>query len=65
MVNPEQAARQEIDRLLTQAGWAVQDFKAADVHAARGVALREFELTAGFGAVDYLFYNDGNGPVNG
>lgn len=56
---PEQLARQEIDRLLTAAGWSVQDFKAANVHAARGVALREFPLDDGFGEVDYLFYIDG------
>jgi len=44
LMNPEERARQSIDRLLTAAGWAVQDFKAADLHAARGVALREFPL---------------------
>jgi len=27
MASPEERARQEIDRLLTAAGWAVQDFK--------------------------------------
>ena len=37
-MNPEERARQSIDRLLTAAGWAVQDFKAADLTAARGVA---------------------------
>ena len=48
-MNPEERARQSIDRLLTAAGWAVQDFKGADLHAARGVALREFELNPGHG----------------
>ena len=43
-MTPEQHARQTIDQLLTAAGWAVHDFKAADLTAARGVALREFEL---------------------
>lgn len=56
---PEAAARAEIDRLLTAAGWAVQDFKQADIHAARGVAIREFQLNAGFGEADYLLYVDG------
>jgi type I restriction enzyme R subunit len=56
---PEQQARQTIDQLLTAAGWAVQDFKAADLTAARGVALREFELNPGHGTADYLFYVDG------
>jgi type I restriction enzyme R subunit len=56
MTTPEERARQQIDRLLTAAGWGVQDFKAADIHAARGVALREFELNAGFGTADYLLF---------
>ncbi len=58
-MNPEERARQSIDRLLTAAGWAVQDFKAADLTAARGVALREFELNPGYGTADYLLYIDG------
>lgn len=57
-MSAEQAARHTIDKLLAQAGWAVQDFKQADIHAARGVALREFELTAGHGTADYLLYVD-------
>jgi type I site-specific restriction endonuclease len=59
MLSPEQKARGAIDRLLTAAGWAVQDFKAADIHAARGVAIREFVLDAGQGFADYLLYVDG------
>ncbi len=55
-MTPEEQSRQEIDRLLTAAGWAVQDFKAANIHAARGVALREFQLNAGFGEADDLLY---------
>ena len=55
---PEQLARREIDRLLAAAGWAVQDFKAANLTAARGVALREFELNPGHGTADYLLYVD-------
>jgi type I restriction enzyme R subunit len=54
----EQQARAEIDRLLAQAGWAVQDVKAADLHAIHGVALREFELNPGHGTADYLLYVD-------
>jgi NTP pyrophosphatase (non-canonical NTP hydrolase) len=46
MSPPEQLARVEIDRLLVAAGWAVHDCKAADIHAASGVAIREFVLTA-------------------
>jgi type I restriction enzyme R subunit len=59
LATPEQRARTEIDRLLTAAGWAAQDFKAADIHAAPGVALREFELNPGHGTADYLLYVNG------
>lgn len=55
----EQQARETIDRLLTQAGWVVADYKDADIHASRGVALREFVLAGGFGFADYLLYVDG------
>lgn len=54
----EQHARKSIDQLLA-AGWAVKDFKAADIHAARGVAIREFVLEAGQGFADYLLYVGG------
>ena len=56
---PEAAARHDIDRLLERAGWHVCDFKSADIHAASGVAIREFELAAGHGTADYLLYVDG------
>ena len=56
---PEQRARANIDRLLEQAGWAVQDLAALNVHAARGVAVREFPLRPGHGTTDYLLYVDG------
>ncbi len=53
---PEQRARANIDWLLCQAGWAVQDLAALNVHAARGVAVREFPLRPGHGTADYLLY---------
>ncbi len=56
---PEQRARANIDRLLWQAGWAVQDMADLNVHAARGVAVREFPLRPGHGTADYLLYVDG------
>ncbi|MBL8335184.1 MAG: DEAD/DEAH box helicase family protein, partial [Rhodoferax sp.] len=59
MTLPEQRARIDIDRLLTAAGWVVQDLQAADLHAGRGVALREFPLNPGHGEADYLLYVDG------
>jgi type I restriction enzyme R subunit len=43
-VTPEQQARKEIDGLLAQAGWHICDYKAANIHAARGVAIREFNI---------------------
>ena len=56
---PEQRARANIDRLLELAGWAVQDLAAINVHATRGVAVREFPLRSGHGTADYLLYVDG------
>ena len=56
---PEQRARANIDRLLCQAGWTVQDRGALNVHAARGVAVREFPLRPGHGTADYLLYVNG------
>src|SRR5206468_9567339 len=55
----ERVARQEIDRLLQAAGWEVQDVAKANLHAGRGVALREFPLTPGHGFADYVLYVDG------
>ena len=57
-MKPEDRARVEIDRQLAQAGWAVQDSTAVDLHAARGVAVREFPLVTGHGKADYLLYVD-------
>jgi type I site-specific restriction endonuclease len=41
---PEQEARIEIDRQLEAAGWQVQDYQRMNLHAQRGVAVREFPL---------------------
>lgn len=49
MPSPEELARIEIDRLLTAAGWAVQDYRQVDLHASLGVAVREFPLNPGHG----------------
>jgi type I restriction enzyme R subunit len=50
-------------RQLKAAGWQVQDFKSMNIHAAVGVAVREFPLRAGF--ADYLLYLNARaiGPV--
>jgi type I site-specific restriction endonuclease len=57
-LTPEQKARAEIDRLLTAAGWTVCDSKQANIHASRGVAIRNFTLADGYGFADYLLYVD-------
>jgi type I restriction enzyme R subunit len=49
-------ARQTIDRLLTSAGWAVQNYRDIHLGAACGVAVREFPLQTGF--ADYLLFAD-------
>jgi len=56
---PEQEARTEIDRMLAEAGWQVQDVKNVNLYAGQGVAIREFPLERGFGFADYLLYIDG------
>ena len=55
-MNPEQQARQNIDRLLEQSGWAVQNAGAINLYESAGVAVREFSLKPGHGSADYLLY---------
>ena len=55
-MNPEDRARQDIDRLLAQAGWSVQNRDAVNLYAGAGVAVREFPLRTGHGSADYLLY---------
>ena len=57
MPTPEEKARLEIDRQLAACGWLVQDFKAMNISAAAGVAVREYPLKTGF--ADYLLYANG------
>jgi len=57
-MTPEEKARQEIDRQLTEAEWAVQDRSAINLTAARGVAIREVSMTTGHGEADYLLFAD-------
>jgi type I restriction enzyme R subunit len=56
---PEQEARENIDKMLDQSGWDVQDVENANIHAKKGVAIREFPLNQGHGFADYLLYVDG------
>ena len=64
-LTPEQQAREKIDEQLEACGWMVQDFTSMDIHAGRGVAVREFPLKwkegteIKSGSADYLLYADG------
>ena len=51
---PEQAARENIDSLLTQAGWVVQS--KIDFSAGLGVAVREYQTDTG--PADYVLFID-------
>lgn len=55
-MNPEQQARAQIDALLMQCGWTIQDYAALDLSAGRGIALREVPLKSG--RCDYLLLVD-------
>jgi type I restriction enzyme R subunit len=56
-VDPEEAARQKIDKLLTAAGWVVQERRKANLSAAQGVAVTELSFTTG--EPDYTLFVDG------
>lgn len=45
-MTPEQQARLTIDAQLVASGWVVQDMKQPNLHAGRGVAVRDFPLLA-------------------
>ena len=53
---PEQAARDSIDRMLSQAGWVVQDNKNIDFSAGSGIAVREYQTDVG--PADYVLFID-------
>jgi type I restriction enzyme, R subunit len=55
----EARARVRIDKMLSAAGWAVQDYKRVSLAAGRGVAVREFRLKEPHGRADYLLFVDG------
>ena len=58
--NPEQIARDKIDKMLIEAGWIVQSKNEVDLGAGRGVALREYQAETKF--ADYVLFVDKN-PV--
>lgn len=54
--NPEQKARDHIDALLQQAGWAVQSARKIDLNAGLGQAVREYQTDVG--PADYVLFVD-------
>ncbi|MEK6780685.1 MAG: DEAD/DEAH box helicase family protein [Bacteroidota bacterium] len=54
--NPEQIARDHIDRLLTESGWIVQPKSKLNLAAGLGVAVTEYRTDSG--PVDYLLFID-------
>lgn len=54
--NPEQIARDEIDRLLKQSGWTVQNKNQINWNAGDGIAIREYQTDSG--PADYILFVD-------
>lgn len=54
--NPEQIARDDIDRQLRMCGWIVQNKKNMNLYAGQGVAVREYQTDAG--PADYILFVD-------
>ena len=52
--SPEQIARDNIDKQLHAAGWAVQDKDKIDWNAGIGIAIREYQTDAG--SADYVLF---------
>lgn len=63
MPTPEEEARANIDNLLEEAGWTIQDFRNLNLKASLGIAIREFPLeSSGPGrkpSADYLLFVEG------
>lgn len=53
-LDPEQQARQNIDRMLTNAGWTIQNVKQFNPSAGIGVAVREYHTDNG--PADYVLF---------
>ncbi|MBP6824700.1 MAG: DEAD/DEAH box helicase family protein, partial [Acidobacteria bacterium] len=54
--NPEQIARDQIDKQLKACGWSVQSKKQINLGAALGIAIREYQTDVG--PADYLLFVD-------
>lgn len=53
---PETSARLNIDQIITESGWLIQDKNNADLGASLGVAIREFVFSTG--EADYALFVD-------
>jgi type I restriction enzyme R subunit len=58
--NPEQLARDNIDKLLLQSGWVIQNKNQINLHIGTGQAVREYQTDTG--PADYILFVDGK-PV--
>ncbi len=54
--NPEQKARDRIDKMLTDSGWIVQSKNKVDLSASKGIAVREYQTDVG--PADYVLFVD-------
>jgi len=52
--NPEQIARDKIDKMLIDTGWVVQSKGKIDLSANKGVAVREYQTDVG--PADYVLF---------
>ena len=55
-MTPEEKARERIDAMLIASGWQIQDYKALNLSAGPGIAIREVPLKTG--PCDYLLLVD-------
>ena len=58
--NPEQIARDQIDKQLSECGWIIQNKQKINLHAGLGVAVREYQTDVG--PSDYVLFVGGK-PV--
>ncbi len=54
--NPEQIARDKIDKMLVEAGWIVQEKTQINLHAGQGVAVKEYITESG--PADFVLFVD-------
>jgi type I restriction enzyme R subunit len=54
--NPEQIARDQIDKQLLDCGWIIQDKSSINLSAGHGIAVREYQTDAG--PADYILFVD-------